>query len=241
MKAIDPSFDPSFLPALQSETAGTGAGTGERSEARRRRGFWIAVIPAVGIAWFFGYPLYRVFQSLRALEAKGRQDFPAPTPGTRVPGYFTREKLYSAYRREQNADGMLRMTELKFKEDPNNLSVKHQVAGLLLVTGRQIDRAGRLAKELYESNPKSLQNATLYAFSLHLQGESTKAAELLDSRRDLQNLSNDGASYYALILSACGRGDEARHILAGVKRELLLPELREALDRAVAPASAIPR
>jgi tetratricopeptide (TPR) repeat protein len=150
---------------------------------------------------------------------------------------FARRELYRAYWQERNADGMLRMMELALKENPNDRAPKYNVTSLLLVTGRQIDRAGRLAKELYEADPESLENAALYAFSLHLQGDSKKGSEVFDSRQDLQKLGNDGVSYYALVLSACGRCDEARHILAGVDRKTLLPELREALDRAQLPRS----
>jgi Flp pilus assembly protein TadD len=153
---------------------------------------------------------------------------------------FAQRELYQTYSQERNADGMLRVMELALKENPNDRATKYNVAGLLLVTGRQIDRAGRLVKELYEGDPESLQNAALYAFSLHLQGDSKKGAALLDSRQDLHKLDNDDASYYVLVLSACGRGEEARRILAGVDRNTLLPELREALDRAVVTASANP-
>jgi hypothetical protein len=113
-------------------------------------------------------------------------------------------ELYETYRQEQDADGMLRVMELISKEHPSDRSTKYNLAGLLLVTGHQIDRAGRLAKELYESDPESLENAALYAFSLHLQGESQKGSELLDSRKDLQKLGNEGACFFALLLSACG-------------------------------------
>jgi hypothetical protein len=47
----------------------------------------------------------------------------------------------------------------------------------------------------------------------------------------LHQLGNDGSAYYALVLSACGRGDEARRFVAAVDRQQLLPELRASLDR----------
>jgi Flp pilus assembly protein TadD len=94
-----------------------------------------------------------------------------------------------------------------------------------------------LAKELYEDDPQALGNAALYAFGLYLQGDPEKAADLLDSRADWEQLGSDGAAYYALVLSACGRGDEARQVLAAVDRETLLPELRASLDRVFGTAS----
>ena len=144
---------------------------------------------------------------------------------------FARRELYQAYWQERNADGMLRMMEIILRENPNDRAAKYSVANLLLATGRQIERAGRLAKELYEDDPRSLGNAALYAFSLHLQGNPDKGADLLDSRDDVGQLGSEGAAYYALLLSACGRRDEARRALTAVDRELLLPELRADLDR----------
>jgi hypothetical protein len=144
---------------------------------------------------------------------------------------FARRELYQAYWQERNADGMLRMMEIILRENPNDRAAKYSVANLLLATGRQIERAGRLAKELYEDDPRSLGNAALYAFSLHLQGNPDKGADLLDSRDDVGQLGSEGAAYYALLLSACGRRDEARRALTAVDHESLLPELRANLDR----------
>ncbi|HEY5779629.1 MAG TPA: hypothetical protein VIT00_12875, partial [Terrimicrobiaceae bacterium] len=114
---------------------------------------------------------------------------------------------------------------------------------LLLATGRQIERAGRLAREIYEDDPINLGNAVLYSFGLHLQGKSRKAADLLDGRDDLNKLGNDGAAYYSLVLSGCRRNEEARRILSMVDREMLLPELRASLDRAFGglPSNAVTR
>jgi hypothetical protein len=149
-----------------------------------------------------------------------------------------RRELYQTCRDERDSEGMLRMMELVLKEKPTDRDAQFNVAGLLLVTGHQIARAQRLAEELYKGDPASLENAVLYAFSLHLQGESRRGMDILDSRNDLQELGGNGVAYYALILSACGRNDEARDILAAVERESLLPELQESLDRALGVASA---
>ena len=54
-----------------------------------------------------------------------------------------------------------------------------------------------------------------------LHGDPEKGADLLDSREDLGLLGSDCAAYYALVLSACGRGDEARQVLAAVDRPML--------------------
>jgi tetratricopeptide (TPR) repeat protein len=151
---------------------------------------------------------------------------------------WARKELYEIYLKEKNSDQMLRMMELVLKENPQDQTAKYNVAGLLMVTGRQIERAGRLAKELYEADSQNLESAALYAYGLKLQGEPEKAAKILDSREDLHQLGNDGSAYYALILSACGRGDEARRFAAAVDRQQLLPELRASLDHVFGSVSA---
>jgi tetratricopeptide (TPR) repeat protein len=143
-----------------------------------------------------------------------------------------RQELYQAYWQERNAAGMLRMMELLLKERPNDRAAKYSVASLLLATGSQVDRARRLTEELYEADPLNLGNVVLYAFGLHLQGNSKVAADLLGARDDLHRLGNDGAAYYSLILSGCGLDEEARRFLSMVNPETLLPELRASLDRA---------
>jgi hypothetical protein len=47
----------------------------------------------------------------------------------------------------------------------------------------------------------------------------------------LDQLESDGRAYYALILAACGRTDEARSFALLVDRQQLPPELRASLDR----------
>jgi tetratricopeptide (TPR) repeat protein len=152
-----------------------------------------------------------------------------------------RQELYQAYWQERNAEGMLRMMELVLKERPTDRAAKYSVASLLLATGRQVDRARGLTEELYEVDRLNLGNAVLYAFALHLQGNSKMAADLLGARDDLHRLGNDGAAYYALVLSGCGRDEEARRILSMVNPETLLPELRASLDRAfgILPKNAV--
>lgn len=154
-----------------------------------------------------------------------------------------RQELYQAYWQERDAAGMLRMMEIILKERPNDRAAKYSVASFLLATGREIDRARRLTEELYEADPLNLGNAVLYGFALHLQGDSRKAVDLLGARDDLHRLGNDGAAYYALILAGSGRDDEARKILSIVDPELLLPELRASLDRALGalPKNAVTR
>jgi hypothetical protein len=151
---------------------------------------------------------------------------------------WARKELYETYSKERNSDQMLRMMELILKENPKDLAAKYNVAGLLMVTDREIERAGRLAKELYEGDPHSLTYAALHAYGLMLQGAPQEGAKILDSRDDLNQLGNDGAAYYALILWACGRNDEARRLAAAIDRQELLPELRESLDRVFGSASA---
>ena len=161
----------------------------------------------------------------------------------RDPGQVSaRQELYQAYWQERDADGMLRMMELVLSENPNDRSARYNVASLLMATGRQIERAARLAKGLYEENPEALGNAALYALALSLQGDPKRAADLLESRADLDQLGADGSAYYALVLSAGGRNAEAREVLARVDREALLPELRASLDRVLgAPDPSLPR
>jgi Flp pilus assembly protein TadD len=141
-----------------------------------------------------------------------------------------RQELYQGYWQERNADGMLRMMELVLKEQPNDRAAKYNVAALLLVTGRGIDRGALLARELYEDDPVSVGNAVIHGFSVHLKGDSRKAAALLDGRDDLHKLGNDGAAYYSLILAGCERDDDAQRVLSTVDREALLPALRTSVD-----------
>ena len=150
---------------------------------------------------------------------------------------WARKELYESYFREKNSEQMLRMMELTFKENPSDQTAKYNVAGLLMVTGRETPRAERLAKELYEADSRNLERTALYAYGLKLQGEREKAAKMLDGRQDLDQLGNEGKAFYALILFDCGRRDEAFRVAEDVNRQELLPELRTSLDQVSKSAS----
>jgi hypothetical protein len=151
---------------------------------------------------------------------------------------WARPELYDIYAQDKDCEGMLRRMELVLKENPNDHAAKYNVAGLLMVLEREIDRAVRLARELHEFDPQNLRNAILYAYGLKLQGEPAKGVKIVDLRDDLHQLENDGKAYYALILSACGRTVEAGRFAASVHREKLVPELRVAVDRLFESVSA---
>ncbi len=135
--------------------------------------------------------------------------------------------LFEYYRRLNDANHLLELFERALELTPDDLDSKRSVAVLRMITGRQVERAYRLAAEIYQSNPNAIDNAAVYAYSLHLQGKSREAAAILDARPEAEKLSSACEPYYGIILASCERDEESRRYLGRTDRGILFPEMQK--------------
>lgn len=148
------------------------------------------------------------------------------------PGYnAAQQTLFRYYRAENDAANLLRWAQRGLELQPDDLDSKRSVATLLLVLGRNQDRAVRLAQEVYEAKPSLMINAAVYAYSLYATGHAQEAAALLDGRSEIEKASPDCEPFYGIILAAVGRHDEARRALAKTDRSILFPEMAAVVAR----------
>ena len=159
------------------------------------------------------------------------------------PGYDAAQRqLFAYYRAKNDSARLLRLSERTLAEHPENLSLKLSVATLLLVRDWQLSRATSLAREVYLADKNPVLPAAVYAFCLYRENPSKKTAEqaaaLLDARSAGDKSNDDCLVYYGLILTACGRYDEARACFQKMNRTLLFPETLEKVKAAEAKIAA---
>ena len=147
---------------------------------------------------------------------------------------WARRTLFIHFRQENDLKNLLRLQEEALAHYPKDASTKRSIAALLLIAGTDPLRASKLAREIYESDPNSIANAAVYAFSLHCNGDSRKAATILDSYPVAEKMTDHCLPYYALILAACDRKAEARDCFTKINRNLLFPQMQKRLAEAEA-------
>ena len=147
---------------------------------------------------------------------------------------WARRTLFIHFRQENDLKNLLRLQEDALAHYPMDASTKRSIAVLLLIAGTDPLRASRLAREIYKSAPGSIANAAVYAYSLHCNGDSRKAAAILDPHPFAEKMRDDCLPYYALILAACDRKAEARDCFGKINRNLLFSQMKERLAEAEA-------
>ena len=149
-------------------------------------------------------------------------------------------QLFAYYQKQKDAGNLLRLLEQALTVRPDDPDLKRSTAALLLIGGRQIPRAARLAADAYRADPKQIANAAVYAFSLLLCGNAAKAEQILHARTEEERRSDSAVSYYVLILSARGRIDEARRYARSMNRQSLFPEMAARIQSAEAAWGPVP-
>lgn len=127
---------------------------------------------------------------------------------------------------------LLTLYALRIKLDPNDLSVKNNLAAVALLLGAEEHHPHQLARAVYESQTNNPTFAATYAFSLHLQMKTSESLKVMGQLAPEQLEKPNIAGYYGLFLASTGDKAKARKYLdmAGEMRQL--PEEIQLFQRA---------
>ncbi|MEW6303316.1 MAG: tetratricopeptide repeat protein [Verrucomicrobiota bacterium] len=140
-----------------------------------------------------------------------------------LPALRTLAKYY--YDRGDTAN-MARALERWLVVEPASVTVKNNLALILLLLERDADRAHQLAREAADASPKNDAVRSTYAYSLFKQG---KTSEARDEFAKIAAPSPSMQLYHALILSAAGETNRVRELLAQADKARLFPEEQKLL------------
>jgi cytochrome c-type biogenesis protein CcmH/NrfG len=140
------------------------------------------------------------------------------------------ESLNRVYEARENTTGLLRVYEAKLRKNPSDNLSKNNVAMISLLLKTNLVVANSLAEQVYNAEPKNWGFLSTYAYSLHLQGKSSEALQLLQTLTPEQLKQPALATYYAVFLAAVGDKDKARQYAALAKNAPSLPEEKKLLQ-----------
>ena len=139
--------------------------------------------------------------------------------------------LRHSYEIGGNTHGLLRVFTAALRHDADDTVAQNNLAATSLLLGTNLVTAHRVARELHLDHPTNAAVACTYAFSLHLQGRTGEALEIMSNFRGDIRRNPSAAVYYALLLAAQGAVGEAEKYLALAKAGYLLPEERAMLEK----------
>lgn len=113
--------------------------------------------------------------------------------------------------------------------NPQDLTIKNNLAMTALLLDAGELRPHDLARQVYEGGPTNATYVSTYAFSLHLQEKHEEALRVMGLLTPEQLEQPSIAGYYALVLQANGRAEEARRYREKAATAQFLPEERRVL------------
>jgi Flp pilus assembly protein TadD len=144
----------------------------------------------------------------------------------------TLRMLYEFYAGRRDTQELYRVLVHLEKVRPGDAAVRNNLAQISLLLSLNVDRADRLAREVYEQEPKNVDYASTYAFSLYLQGDVKKAVQVLTGFSEAELERPQIAAYYGVMLANSGDFSRAVKFLDLGKKAFLLPEEEKLVEKA---------
>jgi hypothetical protein len=144
------------------------------------------------------------------------------------------ECLARTYAMRKDTFGLHQVNLIWATRCPNDPSAKNRLAATSLLLDLDSDRGHSLAWEAYASDPRNTSFAAIYAWSLHLQGQTVHGILLLKDLAADQSPDPFVALYFGALLAAAGVKDLAQRHLDIAAKGYLLSEERDILANAKA-------
>ncbi|HSH37845.1 MAG TPA: hypothetical protein VK993_03590, partial [Chthoniobacterales bacterium] len=142
------------------------------------------------------------------------------------------QRLYNYFASQKATHDLYRVLLRREEFHPQDPSVQNNIAQLSLLLNLNAERGQRLARDLYERDPKSAVYASTYAFALHVKGETKKALAVMNALTPEQLRQPEIAAYYGIILANAGEHTKAAEYLDAGEKAGLLPEEKALIDKA---------
>jgi cytochrome c-type biogenesis protein CcmH/NrfG len=140
--------------------------------------------------------------------------------------------LYRHFSQNGDAENLYRVMLHQSELRPNDKNVQNNFAQLSLLLGLNMDRGQKVAKEVYESDPKNPAYVSTYAFALYTQGDAKKAVKTLETLSADQLHKPEIAAYYGIVLAAAGDRARAPEFLDLGEKAQLLPQEKALVEKA---------
>jgi cytochrome c-type biogenesis protein CcmH/NrfG len=149
-----------------------------------------------------------------------------------VKGEDALRALYGYFAKNGDTQNLYRVLLHQLELHPDDRNVQNNFAQLSLLLNLNADRGQKLAREVYEKEPKNPAYASTYAFALHVQGDTKKALKVLETLTSGELHKPEVAAYYGIMLAASGDQTRAGEFLDLGEKASLLPEEKTLIEKA---------
>jgi cytochrome c-type biogenesis protein CcmH/NrfG len=140
--------------------------------------------------------------------------------------------LYSYFAKNGDTQNLYRVLLHQNELHPDDRNVQNNLAQISLLLNLNADRGQKIAREIYERDPKNAAYASTYAFALHVQGDTKKGLKVLEALTPEQLHQPEIAAYYGILLAAAGDSARAGEFLDLGVKATLLPQEKELMEKA---------
>ncbi len=140
--------------------------------------------------------------------------------------------LYRYFAKNGDTENLYRVLLHQIELRPTDANVQNNFAQLSLLLNLNTDRGQKVAREVYEKDPKNAAYVSTYAFALHSQGDTRKALKTLETLTSEQLHKPEIAAYYGIILAASGDQAKAVEFLDLGEKASLLPQEKALVEKA---------
>jgi predicted Zn-dependent protease len=140
--------------------------------------------------------------------------------------------LYQKYADAGDTLGLYRVLARLAEIQPDDAGAQNNLAQISLLLNANVERARKLAAELYRKEGSNPAYASTYAFALFRKGDIHGALKVMSALPEEQLRDPSLAAYYGIILAAAGDTAKAREYLKIGASAKLLPEEKALLAKA---------
>jgi hypothetical protein len=140
--------------------------------------------------------------------------------------------LYQKYADAGDTLGLYRVLVRLAEIQPDDAGMQNNLAQVSLLLNADVERARKLAAELYRKQGSNPAYASTYAFALFSKGDTNGALKVMSALPEEQLRDPSLAAYYGIILAAAGDAAKAREYLKIGASARLLPEEKALLAKA---------
>lgn len=140
--------------------------------------------------------------------------------------------LYTYFAKNSDTQNLYRVLLHQSELHPDDRNVQNNFAQLALLLNLNAERGQKIARDIYEKDPKNPSYASTYAFALHVQGDTKKGLKVLEVLTPEQLHKPEIAAYYGILLAAVGDQARAGEFLDVGDKATLLPEEKALMEKA---------
>lgn len=146
-------------------------------------------------------------------------------PGEKWAASLLTQNLFN----EGRTRSLMSLFGTQLSANPNDLSIKNNLAMTAMLLEANELRPHEMARQVYEAAPTNASFASTFAYSLHVREQSAEALRVMEQLAPEQLEQPSIAAYFALILRANGRDEQARRYRELAAEGKFLPEERRVL------------